>query len=223
MKYRLESVTMMRWWNRHWYEVGIIPAAIALVVLIATWSETSVLTKIGIINFIGIMVHQFEEYGFPGGTPYFMNKYMRGGNERYPLNPFSAMVVNVVIGYVCYLLPVFFPNMIWLGMAPILFGCVFQAFMHIGVFFLKFHRFYNPGVGAVLCIHVPCGIYYICYLASNHLITGRDWIYTAIYLVGMIVFTGIVGQVLFSSKDSKYAFDRKEILDGEKFARRMGL
>lgn len=213
----------MKWWNRHWYEAGLVPATIALVLLIAKWPDLSVLTRIAVINFIGILIHQFEEYGFPGGTPYFMNKYMRGGNERYPLNPLSAMVVNVGIGYICYLLPVFFPNVIWLGMAPILFGCVFQVIMHLGVFFIKFHRFYNPGVGAVLCIHLPCGIYYICYTVKNHLVTTGDWGLTALYLVGMVAFTGIVGQVLLSSIDSKYAFSEKEILAGEKFARRMGL
>lgn len=155
--------------------------------------------------------------------PYFMNKYMRGGNERYPLNQFSAMVVNVVIGYVCYLFPVFFSHIIWLGMAPVPFGCVFQVLMHMRLFFIKFRRFYNPGVGAVLFVHMPCGIYYIHYTVSRPLVTGKDWLFTLIYLVGMVEFTGVVGQVIFSSKDSKYAFDENEILHGEKFARRMGL
>lgn len=213
----------MKWWNRHWYQAGLVPAVSALIVLIVNWGDVSVLARVGLINFTGIMVHQFEEYGFPGGTPYFMNKYMRGGDESYPLNQLSAMLVNVIIGYICYLLPIFFPNVMWLGMTTILFGCVFQVVMHLGVFGVKYHKIYNPGLGAVLCIHVPCGIYYIWFAVSNQLMTGRDWLFTVIYLVGMIAFTALVGQILFSSKDSKYPFDEKEVEAGERFAKWMEL
>lgn len=208
---------------KHWYQAGLVSAGIALVVLIFNWSNLSILARVSLINFIGIMLHQFEEYGLPGGTPYFMNKYMRGGNERYPLNQLSAMLVNVIIGYVCYLLPVFLPDVLWLGMTTILYGCVFQVIMHICTFATKFHRFYNPGLGAVLCIHVPCGIYYIWYTARNQLMAANDWIFTAIYLMGMILFTALVGQLIFSSKESKYPFSEKEIEAGKKFAKMMGL
>ena len=191
--------------------------------MIAMWGDFSVLQRISLVNFIGILLHQFEEYGFPGGAPVFLNKYMRGGTERYPLNQFSAMLVNVLIAYTCYLLPVFFPDSIWLGLAPILFGCVFQVVLHLVVFFVKFHHLYNSGLGAVLLIHVPCGVLYICYTASQNLLTGRTWLFTLIYLVTMILFTVLFGQKLFSREDSAYPFDEKEIEAGKRFARRMGI
>ena len=161
--------------------------------------------------------------GFPGGAPVFLNKYMRGGTERYPLNQFSAMLVNVVIAYLCYLLPVFLPEIVWLGLAPVLFGCVFQVMLHLMVFLIKFHHFYNSGLAAVLCIHVPCGILYIRYAASQGLLAGRTWLYTVLYLIGMILFTVLFGQKLFSRKDSPYPFDKKEVEAGEQFAKRMGI
>ena len=213
----------MKWFCRHWYEIGLFPAGIALFSLLIGWNGLSVLQRISLANFIGIMLHQFEEYGFPGGTPVFLNKYMRGGTERYPLNQFSAMLVNVVIAYLCYLLPVFFPEIIWLGLAPILFGCVFQVMLHLVVFLIKFHHFYNSGLAAVLCIHVPCGILYIRYAASQGLLAGRTWLYTVLYLIGMILFTVLFGQKLFSKKDSPYPFDEKEVEAGERFAKRMGI
>ena len=150
-----------------------------------------------------------------------MNKYMRGGTDRYPLNQFSAMLTNVLIAYICYLLPVFFPEVIWLGLAPILFGCVFQVMLHLVVFLIKFHHFYNSGLAAVLCIHVPCGIIYIYQTASQGLLTGSQWLFTGIYLVSMILFTISCGQIFFSKKDSKYPFDKKEIEAGEKFAKKL--
>ncbi|MBQ6252898.1 HXXEE domain-containing protein [Ruminococcus sp.] len=213
----------MRWFCRHWYEVGLVPAGVALVFLIVRWDDLSLFQRISTVNFIGIMLHQFEEYGFPGGAPVFLNKYMRGGTERYPLNQFSAMLVNVVIGYLCYLLPVFLPNIIWLGLAPILFGCVFQVMLHLVVFFVKFHHVYNSGLAAVLLIHLPCGFLYIHHAAVQGLLTGRTWLSTIIYMIVMIAFTVLFGQKLFSRKDSSYPFDEKEIEAGKRFARRMGI
>ena len=67
----------MKWFCRHWYEAGLFPAGVALIVLFALWSDWSVLQRISIVNFIGILLHQFEEYGIPGGAPVFINKYMR--------------------------------------------------------------------------------------------------------------------------------------------------
>ena len=213
----------MKWFCRHWYEVGIIPAGIAFVFLIIKWGDMQALQRISLINFIGIMLHQFEEYGFPGGAPTFGNKYIRGGTDRYPLNQFSAMLVNVLIAYICYLLPVIFPENIALGLAPILFGCVFQVMLHLVVFLVKFHHFYNSGLAAVLCIHVPCGILYIRHAASQDLLTSITWTYALIYLFVMIVFTILLGQKLLSKKDSLYPFDEKEVEAGERFARKMGI
>lgn len=213
----------MKWFCRHWYEVGIIPAGIAFVLLLIKWGDMQALQRISLINFIGIMLHQFEEYGFPGGAPTFGNKYIRGGTDRYPLNQFSVMLVNVLIAYICYLLPVIFPENIALGLAPILFGCVFQVMLHLVVFLVKFHHFYNSGLVAVLCIHVPCGILYISHAASQGLLTSRTWTYALIYLFVMIVFTILLGQKLLSKKDSLYPFDEKEVEAGERFARKMGI
>lgn len=213
----------MKWFCRHWYEVGLLPAGIALAFLAVRWSDMQVLQRISLINFVGIMLHQFEEYGFPGGAPTFGNRYIRGGTERYPLNQFSAMLVNVVIAYSCYLLPVIFPEVIWLGLAPVLFGCVFQVMLHLVVFLVKFRRFYNSGLAAVLCIHVPCGILYIRHAAALGLLTGKTWACALAYLLVMIVFTLLFGQKLLSRKDSPYPFDEKEVEAGERFARKMGI
>ncbi len=115
---------MDKWWTK-WYYWGLIPAAVAIVMLIVRWNNMVFLQRVSLINFAGLLIHQFEECGFPGGAPYFMNRYMREGNERYPLNQVSNMVTNMLIVYICYLLPIFFPGTIWLGMAPIIFGCGF--------------------------------------------------------------------------------------------------
>lgn len=213
----------MKWFCRHWYEVGLFPAGLAFVFLLIGWGDMPALQRISFVNFIGIMLHQFEEYGFPGGAPTFGNKYMRGGTDRYPLNQFSAMLVNVLIAYACYLLPIFFPDVIWLGLAPILFGCIFQVVLHLVVFAIKFRHFYNSGLAAVLCIHVPCGIAYIYFANEQRLLNGKVWLFAIAYLLAMIVFTVLFGQKLLANENSIYPFDEKEVEAGERFARKMGI
>ena len=46
-----------------------------------------------------------------------MNVVLRSSSipDRYPLNQNSAMVVNVLAAYGFYLVPVFFPSVIWLA------------------------------------------------------------------------------------------------------------
>ena len=109
---------------RHWYNIGIVIALCALVALIVFWNRMSMLLRFNTISFIAMLVHQFEEYGFPGGEPMIMNRVLQGSDipDRYPLNQFSAMFTNVFFSYVIYVLPILFPNVIWLGIAPMLMG-----------------------------------------------------------------------------------------------------
>ena len=116
----------MKFYRRNWYYVGgglFVVLAIALAIL---WNDMSVLRKLMWISFIALLVHQFEEYAWPGGFPAIMNIAWQpkdgGKSDRCPLNQQSALFVNVFVAYPFYILPILFPNLIWLGLAPILFG-----------------------------------------------------------------------------------------------------
>jgi len=113
----------MKFFRRHWYAVGLVVAVAVILVLIVTWGNLSIIQRLLLANFAALLLHQFEEYGWPGGEPAIMNIVLQSSStpERYPLNQNSAMIVNVLVAYGAYLLPVFFPHLIWLGLAPILF------------------------------------------------------------------------------------------------------
>ena len=118
----------MRFLRRHWYDLGLIPAAVTIGVLVLRWGDMDVLQRLLLLNFVAIILHQYEEYGFPGGEPGIINIVVRPSEkpDRYPLNQNSAMLINVLATYGLYLVPVFFPRIIWLGLAPVLFG-IFRA------------------------------------------------------------------------------------------------
>ena len=121
----------MKFWNRHWYECGLIPVIIAGILLVIKWNDMSVLLRLNTVSFMAMLIHQFEEYRFPGGEPAIMNILLQESDQpdRYPLNQFSAMFTNCLFSYVIYVLPLIFPNVIWLGIAPMLMGMM-QFMVH---------------------------------------------------------------------------------------------
>ena len=198
---------------RHWYNIGIAVAMCALAALIAGWNEMSMLLRFNTISFIAMLVHQFEEYGLPGGEPMIMNRVLQGSDipDRYPLNQFSAMFTNVFFTYVIYVLPILLPNVIWLGIAPMLMGMM-QFLIHGIMTNIKMKSIYNPGLGAVVFLHIPVGVCYFRYITVHQLAGGATW---AIAIVYTIIATGfILGYLTYiglSDRNSKWRFDEAEL------------
>jgi hypothetical protein len=203
----------MKTLRRHWYNIGIAVAILAGIYLVFAWSEISILQRLLILNFIAILIHQFEEYGFPGGEPAIMNVVLQNSEipDRYPLNQNSAMITNLLATYVFYLVPVFLPNVIWLGLAPMLFG-VGQLAVHGVMTNKKLKSFYNPGLGAVVLLHIPLAVYYIYYIQNNGIAGIMDWAIAIVYLVIYMFF--MVNKLTYSwlaDKNSKYPFVEEEM------------
>ncbi|MGG2091795.1 HXXEE domain-containing protein [Bacillus sp. S13(2024)] len=203
----------MNFLRRHWYNVGLVVAIVSSIYLIFVWGDMEVLQRILFMNFIVLLLHQFEEYGFPGGEPAIMNIALQPSTtpNRYPLNQNSAMITNVVIVYIMYLVPVFFSDVIWLGLAPMLFGMM-QFMVHGIMTPKKLGQFYNPGLGAVVLGHIPLAIYYIYYIHSNGIVTGWDWIVGIVYMI-LTAFI-VVNKMTYSwlaDENSQYPFAEEEM------------
>lgn len=184
-----------------------------IIYLILAWNDMPILQKLLLLNFIAILIHEFEEYGFPGGEPVIMNMVLQSSNTpyNYPLSQNSAMVTNVLATYVFYLTPVFFPNIIWLGLAPMIFG-IGQFIVHGIVTNKKLKTFYNPGLGAVVLLHIPIAIYYIYYITSNNIISTSDLLIGIVYLIIYMAF--MVNKLTYSwltDKNSPYVFEEEEM------------
>lgn len=59
----------MKFYCRHWYSVNLIIAVIIGCFLIFNWGGLVVIQRLVLLNLIALLIHQFEEYGFPGGEP----------------------------------------------------------------------------------------------------------------------------------------------------------
>ena len=103
-----------------------------------------------VLGFALVPLHEFEEYGWPGGEPAIMNKVIQPSKrpDRYPLNQNSAMVVNVA-WYPFALVAAIFSGQVWLGLGTLLFW-VGQFVIHGVVTNKKLKTVYNPGVLTML-------------------------------------------------------------------------
>ena len=208
----------MQFIRRYWYVLGVVFAVAA--VFWALLGDLRTVQTILLLNFAVLPLHQFEEYAWPGGEPWIINDVMmkKGSRpDRYPLNQNNAFFMNVVWAFPFYLVPVFLPDVVWLGLAPTLFGFG-QLIGHGIVNNRKLKSIYNPGLVAVVLGHVPIGIWYLVEVHAKRMITVWDWLFGAAYLA---FFAGVgmktLGYRLLADEDSAYPFAPEEM---ERFGRR---
>jgi hypothetical protein len=204
----------MNFLRKNWYYLGGV-LFLALVVVVGVWgSHIAPLRRILLLSFMALPIHQWEEYAFPGGFPAVFNigwHREKDAADRYPLNRMSSLCVNIFAAYPFFILPILFPNLIWLGLSQILFGMAGQLIVHGIVINRKLHYFYNPGLGSVVFLHVPIGIYYISYVYSHGLIQPWDWVAGIACLVLAAVLLVALPVVLLRDKNSPYPFDTQEM------------
>ncbi|MGB6194358.1 MAG: SDR family NAD(P)-dependent oxidoreductase [Terracidiphilus sp.] len=131
--------------------------------------------------------------------------------NRYPLNQLGSAFINMM-AWPFYLVPVFFPDRIWLGLAPVLFGMIGRLIVHGLLNNVKLKTFYNPGLCAVIFGHVPLGIWYLVEVYKHHLIHWWDWTAAlAACMLFAVVIMRLIGFGLLSRHNSTNPFTSKEM------------
>ena len=114
----------MRDYRDNWFKVGAVLALAIAGVLALSGRRLSRPRLFSALNLAALMIHQFEEYAFLGYFPGMLNAgvFKSDKPDRYPLNTNSSLIINAVLCYPLYLLPVIFPKRRSLGLAPVFFG-----------------------------------------------------------------------------------------------------
>ncbi|MBO0883073.1 MAG: HXXEE domain-containing protein, partial [Mycobacterium sp.] len=211
----------------HFYDAGIAVGFIAL-----AWGvlvDLDTLQQILLLSFAVLCVHEFEEYGWPGGFPSYMNRVMfpkisarlgkeGGPSDRYILNQLNSTWVNVIAAYPFYAVPIFFPHLIWLGLAPTLFNLMELLIHGVGAIAATKSP-YNPGLLSCLPWLV-LSVWYIAKVTSDDLASGSDWLWAVVYLLAWVIVALPVGTfVLLSDRNSRYPFAAQELSRFEKYTR----
>ncbi len=204
----------MKFWRRYWYWIGGA-LFVFLAFFMGLWgsSHFSTIRTILIYSWMAMLVHQVEEYGFPGGMPSVTNMGVfkeKIAPYRYPFNQNQCFICNVFLCYTFYILAILFPDVIWLGASQVL--CVLvQLAAHGGLINFCLKSFYNPGLGSTVFLQLPIAIYYIWYVTAY--IPDKAW----------QIWIGIPGAIIamlacfivpvFTMRDRKtpYAFAKEEM------------
>ena len=202
----------MNFYRKHWHDVGGLLVMVIGGGLARFGQRLSRPQLFSTLNFVALLVHQFEEYRFPGFFPGHFNRGIANSStpDRYPMNTQSALMVNIAIGYPLYLLPVLLPKNAWLGLTPVLFGFG-QVLTHGIVFPRRAGRRYSPGILAAVCLHLPIGIAYLRSMQREQPFKSSDWI-KAIICLALAAVAGVQGPIqLFKDQDSPYRFTPQQV------------
>lgn len=194
--------------RNHWFDFGGLIAMIIIGGLALFGQDLSHVQQLLLLSYVALLVHQFEEYRFPGFFPGNLNGGFSRSEvpDRYPLNTQSALVANMVLAWPIYLVPVFLPQYIWLGLAPVLLGFA-QGLAHGIVFPLRAKQAYSPGILSAILLHLPIGIAYIRTVQP----TGTDWLIGLGLLPILAVGAVLVPIRLFQDKDTIYRFAERQL------------
>jgi len=202
----------MNFLRLHWFDVGLALAFVTGGIVFS--SNLAPLSLLLWLSLISLFLHQFEEYRYPGYFPGMTNTVMYSSKQpdRYPLNTNTSFIVNVLIGWLSYLLAaVIAEKALWLGIATMLIS-VSNFVVHTFVFNIKGKTLYNPGMLTAIILFLPIAVYFGYLILQGHEATFIDW------LVGIILgialnFIGILKMIdWLKDENTKYIFPAKSLM-----------
>ncbi len=155
------------WLKYNWAQVGLILAIYISVLSILFVRESNFIVFLLLIQTPLYMLHETEEYLFPGGFETFFNQNIfkiKEGNG--PLNKNFIVVVNITLVWI--ILPLF----ALLSLKSLSFGLwipyftIFAGIAHIALS-IKSKKLYNPGLLISLILNIPIGSAIVFYLYKN--------------------------------------------------------
>lgn len=136
------------------------------------------------------MIHEFEEYIFPGGFKNFFNTRTifspREIKDETPVSEAYIFFVNPVLIWPWAIIGAVFYTLPWIGFSLIIFQFVINNVQHAVLFQLK-HKGYNPGLLTTLFVLIPYCTLVVWYVIANNIMTTSDWILSFLVCAGVFV------------------------------------
>lgn len=152
------------WLKKEWAKVGLILSVFLFVFLFVFVREADFVVFLLLLQTPLYMIHETEEYIFPGGFGKFFNtKILNLETEDEPVNENFIFYVNVLLIWI--VLPLFgllstidYNFGLWIP-----YFSLFAGIAHI-LLAIKAKRIYNPGLVVSLALNIPIGLWSIFYL-----------------------------------------------------------
>ena len=185
-----------RWLKKEWAKVGVILSIFLFVFLFVFVRKDDFVVFVLLLQTPLYMVHQTEEYIFPGGFGKFFNtRIFNLETEDKPVDENFIFYVNVILIWI--ILPTFgllstvnYSFGIWIP-----YFSFFAGAAHVALA-LKARKRYNPGLLVSLFINIPVGLWSIRYLLGQGII--ESFFLNVHFFIGLAVnaILPIMGTVL---------------------------
>lgn len=172
----------------HWYTISLILAILIIPIII--FAPLDFTQKILLALIVCILLHFFEEFGFPGGFPYIGMKVLMNSKEKNPAkwgaNNLCSLFGNWGFMILIYFVP-FFTDIKFFTLAAVLFTFL-EFFMHVVLFNKKLKSIYNPGLLTALFGMTPISIYYFYETYGQNLYSFSEYILAIIWCIAVFIF-----------------------------------
>ncbi len=196
----------MNFLRLHWFDLGLVLAAVTSVFLLVI--HPTGLPLLLWLSLITLFLHQFEEYHYPGYFPGMLNSIMYSSRhpDRYPLNTQTALIINVIMGWLFYFLAAIFnEKVVWLGIATILVSDG-NFIAHTFLFNIKGKTVYNPGMLTAIFFFLPLSVYFFSWVIQHHAASTLDWIIGVVLGIALN-YIGIIKLIdWMKDKNTPYVF-----------------
>lgn len=163
----------------------LMTALAALVALFAAmnWASMPPLQRFTSCFFIAIVLHLWEEGRFPGGFTRLISEKLNFTQS----NPHFGEMVTACYVLAIAFVPLFFPHVVFLALAPILLGLL-EAVAHVAAIRLfRIGRPYSPGMATAVLVLLPLSIWGIAYVVWHDLTSPLSWLLSLLYLAGSLM------------------------------------
>jgi hypothetical protein len=182
------------WFKENWSKVGAIVAIFLTIYLVVLVLPKSTLLFALLMYTPLYMLHEIDEYIFPGRFAQFMNK------DIYKMDPETGLVDSTAIFVINIAVWIIFSFYSLWAITDITQGAwmpyffIFQALIHLMLGIVG-KRFLNPGMVSAWLVHVPWAIWTIWLLVQAGVVTNPYWnnyLLDGLWGVAFMVFAGVI-------------------------------
>ncbi len=187
------------WFKRDWAKAGFLISIFLFIFLFVFVKASDFIVFLILFQTPLYMLHQTEEYIFPGGFGQFFNKdIFKLETENEPIDENFIFFVNVILIWIT--LPLFgllttinYNFGLWIP-----YFSFFAGVAHIALA-IKAKKKYNPGMIVSLVLNIPVGAWIVYYLYSHRILDSPILnVHCAIGL-GVNLVLPVVGAILFKT------------------------
>lgn len=192
-----------QWLKKEWAKVGFILSIFLLIFLFVFVRNSDFVIFILLLQTPLYMLHQTEEYIFPGGFgKYFNTRIFKLETEDKPMDENFIFFVNIILIWIA--LPLFgllstldYRLGLWIP-----YFSFFAGISHI-VLAIKAKKLYSPGLIVSLLINIPVGLWSILYLINHGIISSFFLNYHILIGFGLNGLLPVLGVILFRNYQRK--------------------